>query len=45
MSVSDFELLRHILDETNFVLETIDGKAKDEVMNNGHIFSRYHPKY
>ena len=38
MLVSDTELLRHILDETNFVLDTISGKSKDEVMNNGILF-------
>lgn len=38
MSVSDKELLRHILDETNFVLETINGKNRDEVLNNGIIY-------
>ncbi len=38
MLVSDQELLRHILDEINFVLETTDGKEKDEVMNNGILF-------
>ena len=38
MLVSDTELLRHILDEVNFVLETVNGKSKDEVMNNGILF-------
>lgn len=38
MLVSDLELLRHILDETNFVLDTVNGKSKDEVLNNGILF-------
>ena len=38
MLVSDLELLRHILDEINFVLETIHDKNKDEVMNDGILF-------
>ena|ERR1700733_508826 len=33
MSASNFELLRHIQDETNFVLKNIDNKEKDEVVN------------
>ncbi len=38
MLVSDLELLKHILEETNFVLDTVAGKDKDEVMNNGILF-------
>ena len=38
MLVSDTELLRHILDEVNFVLDTTNGKNKEEVMNNGILF-------
>jgi uncharacterized protein with HEPN domain len=38
MLVSDLELLRHILDETKFVLDTVSGKEKDEVMSNGILF-------
>lgn len=38
MLVSDTELLKHILDEANFVLDTVDGKNKDEVLNNGILF-------
>ena len=38
MLVSDLELLRHILDETIFVQDTINGKGYDEVMNNGILF-------
>jgi uncharacterized protein with HEPN domain len=38
MSVSDPELLRHILEETNFVLDAIKGKSKDDVMNNGVLY-------
>jgi len=35
MLASNFELLRHILDEVNFVLQTTQGKTKDEVINDG----------
>jgi len=35
MSGSDLELLNHILDEANFVLDTIKGKTKDEILGNG----------
>ncbi len=38
MLVSDAELLRHMLDEVCFVLDTVNGKAKDEVMLNGILF-------
>ncbi len=38
MLASDLELLKHILDETNFVLETISGKSKDDVMSSGVLF-------
>jgi len=38
MSISDTELLRHILDEINFVLDTVGDKDYDEVMNNGILF-------
>ena len=34
MLVSDTELLRHISDEIDFVLDTVKGKSKDEVLNN-----------
>ena len=38
MLASDLEFLHHILDETNFVLDTVDGKGKDEVMNDSILF-------
>ena len=38
MSVSDFELLRHIRDELIFLLETTHGRSKDEVMLDGVLF-------
>jgi len=33
MSASNLELLRHIQDEVNFVLNTTDNKKKDKVIN------------
>jgi uncharacterized protein with HEPN domain len=38
MLASDRELLRHILDEANFVIDTVSGKDYDEVMNSGVLF-------
>ncbi|MCD6013137.1 MAG: hypothetical protein K0Q79_2999 [Flavipsychrobacter sp.] len=38
MSVSDQELIRHILEETSFILDTIKDKNRDEVLHNGIIF-------
>ncbi len=38
MLASDLELLRHILDEINFVLDTVKGKDSNEVLNNGILF-------
>ena len=38
MSDSDLQLLKYILDEVNFVLETVAGKDRNEVMNNGILF-------
>ena len=38
MLVSDTELLRHISDEIDFVLDTVKGKSKDEVLNNDILF-------
>jgi uncharacterized protein with HEPN domain len=34
MFASNNELLRHIQDETDFVLNAVDGKEKDAVINN-----------
>ena len=33
MSASNLELVRHILIETNFILQHVDGKTKDKVIN------------
>ena len=38
MSISDEVLLKHILDEINFLLETTAGKSKDDVLGNGILF-------
>jgi uncharacterized protein with HEPN domain len=38
MLASDLEFLRHIADETNFVLDTVKGRGKDEVLNDGILF-------
>jgi uncharacterized protein with HEPN domain len=39
MSPSNLELLRHMFDELKFVLESTNGKEKEEVINDG-ILSR-----
>jgi uncharacterized protein with HEPN domain len=38
MLASDRELLKHILDEANFVLDTVNGKDYDQVMNSDILF-------
>ncbi len=38
MLVSDLELLKHILDETNFVLDTVKNKSSEEVLDDGILF-------
>jgi len=38
MSLSDSVLLSHILDEANFIVETVRGKSQDEVLNDPIIF-------
>jgi len=37
MSSSNLELLRHIYDELNFVLDSSKGKEKEEVINDGTL--------
>lgn len=37
MSTSNLELLRHIKDETDFVLQTIQDKTINEIINDGII--------
>jgi uncharacterized protein with HEPN domain len=37
MSPSNLELLRHIYDELNFMLESTKGKEKEEVINDGAL--------
>jgi uncharacterized protein with HEPN domain len=37
MSPSNPELLRHIYDELNFILESTKGKEKEEVINDGTL--------
>jgi hypothetical protein len=35
MWLSNLEILRHILDEVDFVLNSVESKTKDDIMDNG----------